>query len=111
MALPLAALPFTVTDWSKVPAEVHPGEAGTAIWRTIQAEGLRLRMVEYSPGYRADHWCSRGHLLLVLSGAMATELRDGRSFNLTAGMSYQVADGASEHRSATEEGAVLYIVD
>ena len=111
MTLPLSQLPFTVTDWSEAPVEVRPGDTGTATWRTIQAEGLRIRMVEYSPGYRADHWCARGHLLLVLSGSMTTELKDGRRFTLTAGMSYQVADGASEHRSATESGARLYIVD
>ncbi len=111
MTLPLAQLPFTVTDWSQVPTEVRQGDTGTATWRTIHAEGIRIRMVEYSPGYCADHWCAKGHLLLVLSGSMTTELKDGRRFTLRAGMSYQVADGTSEHRTTTEEGANLYIVD
>jgi quercetin dioxygenase-like cupin family protein len=111
MALPLSSLPFSVTDWSALPSEARPGESGHSTSRTLQAEGLRLRIVEYSPGYRADHWCSRGHLLFVLSGSMTTELRDGRSFTLSAGMSYQVADGASEHLSSTQGGATLYIVD
>ena len=105
------ALPFMTTDWSAVPMTEHAGETGVARWRTIQAGAIRVRMVEYSPGYVADHWCSRGHVLLILDGSIATELEDGRSFALTAGMSYQVANDAEPHRSRTETGAKLFIVD
>ena len=104
-------LPFTTTDWSVVPATEHPGESGHALWRTIQAGSVRVRMVEYSPGYRADHWCSRGHVLLVLEGELVTELQDGREFRLPAGTSYQVADDVAPHRSRTETGARLFVVD
>ncbi len=102
---------FCTTAWDTVPATEHQGETGTAIWRTLETGNVRVRMVEYTPGYRADHWCSRGHVLLVLAGELVTELRDGRRFVLTAGTSYQVAEDAEPHRSETKNGARLFIVD
>lgn len=108
----IPTLPFTVTDWSQVPRTEHPGETGMAHWRTLDIGDLRVRMVEYSPGYLADHWCDRGHVLFVVSGEMVSELNDGRRFTLTAGMSYQVSDfGDAPHRSSTETGVTLFIVD
>src|SRR4249920_3255820 len=107
----IPTLPFTVTDWSKVEPTTHKGETGQALWRTLNIGDLRVRMVEYSPGYLADHWCNRGHVLLVLEGELVTELQDGRVIRLTAGMSYQVANDAAPHRSRTETGAKLFIVD
>jgi hypothetical protein len=104
-------IPFGTTDWSTVPATDHPGERGHATWRTREFAGIRVRMVEYSPGYLADHWCRKGHILLVLEGELVTELEDGRRVRLGPGMSYQVADGADAHRSRTETGARLFIVD
>ncbi|WFU59476.1 DHCW motif cupin fold protein [Bradyrhizobium pachyrhizi] len=105
-------LPFTVTDWSNVEPSVHPGETGQALWRTLNIGELRVRMVEYSPGYLADHWCDRGHVLYVVAGELDTELRDGRRFTLKPGMSYQVSDfGDAAHRSSTKTGATLFIVD
>jgi len=109
--VPITGVPFGVTDWSAVPKIEHPGETGTAWWRTIQAGDLRVRMVEYSPDYLADHWCSRGHILLVLTGELVTELQDGRQFTLRQGQSYQVADNEEPHRSRTAAGATLFIVD
>ena len=104
-------VPFGVTDWSTVPKTEHPGETGAAYWRTIEQGNVRVRIVEYSPGYLADHWCSRGHVLFVLSGVLVTELKDGRSFTLLPGQSYQVADDEEPHRSRTAGGATLFIVD
>jgi hypothetical protein len=104
-------IPFGVTDWSTVEPTEHPGVTGVALWRTRQFGDLRVRMVEYSPGYLADHWCSKGHILLCLKGELVTELADGRTFTLRPGMSYQVADNAEAHRSRTEGGATLFIVD
>jgi hypothetical protein len=105
-------LPFAVTDWSAVEPTLHPGETGEASWRTFTVGDLRVRMVEYSPGYLADHWCDRGHVLLVLEGELESELRDGRRFTLRAGESYQVSDfGDAAHRSSTRTGAKLFIVD
>jgi hypothetical protein len=104
-------VPFGVTDWSEVPRTEHPGETGTAWWRTREIGNLRVRMVEYSAGYLADHWCPRGHVLLVLEGELVTELRDGSLHTLRPGQSYQVADGAMPHRSRTDGGARLFIVD
>ena len=107
----LLNIPFGITDWSSVTPTEHKGVTGTAFWRTMTFGEVRVRMVEYSAGYVADHWCSKGHVLLCLSGELHTELADGREFLLTPGMSYQVADGAEPHRSSTETGARLFIVD
>lgn len=104
-------VPFCTIDWNTVPRTEHRGETGHATWRTFEQGNIRVRMVEYSPGYVADHWCNRGHVLLVLEGELVTELEDGRSFLLAAGMTYQVADGANPHRSSTRTGAKLFIVD
>ncbi|PMS14514.1 hypothetical protein C0Z18_31240 [Trinickia dabaoshanensis] len=104
-------IPFGVTDWSAVERTEHKGETGMAYWRTRQFGDVRVREVEYTPGYVADHWCSKGHILYVLEGELDTELDDGRRFTLKAGQSYQVADNAEPHRSRTETGAKLFIVD
>ncbi len=104
-------VPFGTIDWNKTEITEHPGITGKAIWRTFEMGNLRVRMVEYTPGYAADHWCSRGHVLLVLEGELTTELSDGRIFILKPGMSYQVADEINPHRSSTESGAKLFIVD
>jgi quercetin dioxygenase-like cupin family protein len=68
-------------------------------------------MVDYSPGSKSDHWCEKGHILFCVDGELTTDLKDGRAFTLTPGMSYQVADGADAHRSYTARGARLFIVD
>ncbi len=107
----MSGIPFGTTDWSEVPVTEHPGETGMATWRTREFGGIRVRMVEYSAGYLADHWCEKGHILLCLDGELDTELADGRTITLTPGMSYQVADGAEPHRSRTRAGARLFIVD
>lgn len=104
-------IPFGTTDWSGVERTEHPGETGKAFWRTRQFGAIRVRMVEYTPGYKADHWCSKGHILLCVEGELHTELADGRVSTLKPGMSYQVADGAEPHRSFTSTGAKLFIVD
>lgn len=107
----LTAIPFGTTDWSQIEPVAHPGDEGTAYWRTCQFGSIRVRQVEYSAGYVADHWCSKGHILVCLEGQLDTELDDGRRFTLKAGMSYQVADNAEAHRSSTLIGAKLFIVD
>jgi quercetin dioxygenase-like cupin family protein len=107
----IAGIPFGTTDWSGVEPTSHPGEAGMATWRTRQFGDIRVRMVDYSPGYLSDHWCEKGHILLCIEGELTTDLKDGRSFTLTPGMSYQVADGSEPHRSRTAQGARLFIVD
>ena len=104
-------IPFGTTDWTQVAETLHPGERGAARWRTREFGPIRVRVVEYSPGYLADHWCEKGHILYVLDGVLDTELGDGRKVQLTAGMSYQVADRAQPHRSSTATGARLFIVD
>lgn len=110
MKLPLS--PFTPVHWSNVSVEIHLGEAGEASWRTVTLGDMRIRLVEYSPGYVADHWCERGHILYVLEGELETELADGRRFTLAAGDGYQVSDGGdTPHRSSTVVGAKLFIVD
>jgi hypothetical protein len=107
----MSSIPFCTTDWSSVESTEHKGERGLALWRTRTFGDVRVRMVEYTPGYKADHWCAKGHILLCIDGELHTELKDGRTFTLRPGMSYQVADNAEPHRSHTETGARLFIVD
>jgi len=107
----IESVPFATTDWSLVPETAHPGETGTAYWRTLEVGNIRVRMVRYSPGYLADHWCSRGHVLLVLTGELITELKDGTRHVMGPGMSYQVASDQTPHRSQSPNGATLFIVD
>jgi hypothetical protein len=107
----ISDLPFGIVDWHAVATTIHAGATGEAVWRTRELAGVRLRMLEYSAGYLADHWCSKGHFMLCLEGELITELEDGRRFTLRPGMSYHVADGAEAHRSSTRIGARLYVVD
>jgi hypothetical protein len=107
----ISDIPFVTTVWSAIQRTEHKGEAGCAYWRTQTFGDIRVRMVEYTPGYVADHWCTKGHVLLCIAGELHTELADGRKFGLTPGMSYQVADNAEPHRSKTVTGATLFIVD
>ena len=107
----MTAIPFQVTDWSAIPPTNHVGASGVATWRTQQFGTIRVRMVEYSPGYVADHWCEKGHVLLCLEGELHTELKDGTVSVLRPGMSYQVGDGSQPHRSYSPNGAKLFIVD
>ena len=104
-------IPFQTIDWSAIAKTIHPGETGSADWQTIQLPGLRLRIVEYSPGYFANHWCSKGHIVHCLNGTFVSELETGELFTLSAGMTYVVSDGVSSHRSTTKEGVKLLIID
>lgn len=105
-------LPFTLLDWSAVPAVAHPGEAGTSGWRTFEGGGARVRVVAYGPGFRSDHWCARGHVLQVLEGELVVDLRDGRSFVLGPGMGFAAGDDErNPHLARTERGATVFIVD
>jgi hypothetical protein len=107
----ISSIPFGTTDWSTIERTEHKGERGVAYWRTQYFGNIRVRMVEYTPGYLADHWCVKGHILLCIEGELHTELEDGRTFTFKPGMSYQVADNAESHRSSSEVGATLFIVD
>jgi quercetin dioxygenase-like cupin family protein len=111
----ISDIPFGTTDWATIEPTRHAGETGEALWRTRffgpADNQIRVRIVEYSPGYLADHWGQKGHVLFCLEGELVTTLADGRVFTLTPGTSYQVADGAEPHRSHTERGAKLFIVD
>ncbi|HXP98098.1 MAG TPA: DHCW motif cupin fold protein [Telmatospirillum sp.] len=107
----MTGIPFDTTDWSMIERTEHKGERGMAFWRTRHFGAVRVRVVEYSAGYLADHWCTKGHILFCLEGELHTELQDGRRFVLTAGMSYQVSDNAEPHRSSTAVGAKLFVVD
>jgi hypothetical protein len=104
-------IPFHITDWSQIEAVEYPGETGVAFWKTILFGNLRVRSVEYSANYLADHWCSKGHIIFCVEGEMATELNTGEQFILKKGMSYQVSDEMSFHRTSTVKGAKLFIVD
>jgi len=102
---------FETIDWSAIEKTEHKGETGTAFWQTIQKDGVRLRIVEYSKGYMADHWCRKGHIVHCLEGDFISELDNGESFLLTKGMTYIVSDNVSSHRSTTTNGVKLLIID
>ena len=104
-------IPFEITEWPSVPVVEHKGETGVSYWKTLQYGSLRIRVVEYSPNYRADHWCEKGHLVYCLEGEIITELSDGKQHKLSAGMSYQVSDDLSSHMTHTKTGAKLFVVD
>ncbi len=107
----LVDIPFRTVDWSRIVPTEHAGESGVARWWTVDAGNVRARIVEYSAGYVADHWCERGHVVYVLEGEIVNELRDGRSNVLSSGQGYIVADGDGAHRSKSAKGARLFIVD
>ena len=107
----LTNIPFGTTEWSAIQPTEHQGETGTAYWRTCHFGPIRVRRVDYTAGYLANHWCVKGHILFCLEGELHTELQDGRKFILKPGMSYQVADDAEPHRSFTAIGAKLFVVD
>ena len=107
----ISNIPFGTTDWSAVARTEHSALEGKAFWRTQQFGGVRVRMIDYTPGYVSDHWCSKGHILLCLEGELHTELENGQVHVLRPGMSYQVADNAEAHRSRAPNGAKLFIVD
>lgn len=107
----MSNIPFQLTDWQNIPAEVHLGETGEAVWRTQTFGGLRLRMVEYSANYKADHWCQKGHIIYCIDGEMDTELADGSIHTLKKGMTYQVSDDLSSHRTFSKNGVRLFVVD
>ena len=102
---------FQTAHWAQIDPTIHPGDPGTATWRTLDVGNVRVRLVEYSSGYVADHWCERGHVVHVLEGELVTEVRDGRTFTLAAGETYVVADADGAHRSRSPRGARLFIVD
>ena len=105
-------LPFTVTDWNQVPVEEVPGETGISLWKAFEGENIRIRMVEYSPGFSSDHWCPRGHVLLCLEGEFLIKLKDAREFKLLPGMSFQAGDDEENpHWAWSEKGAKVFIVD
>ncbi len=104
-------IPFQTIDWTVIPRVEYKGESGTAFWQTVQFEGLRIRIVEYSEGYMADHWCKKGHIVHCLEGEFVSELQSDREFRLTKGMTYIVSDNLSSHRSISKEGVKLMIID
>lgn len=107
----MTQIPFQVTDWEQVPITEHKGETGIATWKTLQLGNLRIRMVEYSANYMADHWCDKGHVIYCIEGEMRTELSDGKECKLTQGMSYQVSDHQGSHRTSSVSGVKLFIID
>ena len=107
----MSNIPFQTIDWTNIKKSEHPGETGTAWWQTQQFEGMRIRLVEYSKGYMANHWCEKGHIVYCLEGSFVSELKNGTSFQLSKGMMYIVSDDLSSHRSLTENGVKLLIID
>jgi len=104
-------IPFQTINWDTISRIEHTGESGMALWQTLQLQGLRIRIVEYSKGFIADHWCQKGHIVHCLEGEFVSESEDGKELLLTKGMTYVVSDNLSSHRSKTKEGVKLLIID
>lgn len=104
-------IPFQIIDWKNVETTEHKGEHGSAFWNTVQFPGLRIRIITYSAGYLADHWCKKGHIVHCLEGELITEHENGESYLLREGMTYVVSDNLSSHRSLTEGEVKLLIID
>lgn len=107
----MTSIPFQVIDWENIDRTEHKSESGTSFWRTKQFPGLRIRIVEYSKDYIADHWCQKGHIVHCLEGSFTSEIEDGSKFLLNKGMTYIVSDNVSSHRSFSTEGVKLLIID
>ncbi len=111
----MTGFPIALTDWSTIAPERHEGDVGFSLWRVqyfgTGARRIRVRLVEHSPGYVSDHWCSKGHVIFCIKGGMDTHLKDGTVLKVREGMSYQVADHAEAHASRSATGATLFIVD
>ena len=107
----MQGIPFQTINWASIPKTEHTGDSGVAYWQTIQFPGLRIRMVEYSVGYIADHWCQKGHIVHCLAGGFVSELSNGQAFTLQQGDTYVVSDDLSSHRSVSKDGVKLMIID
>lgn len=107
----MKAIPFQTIDWDEIPETEHIGQTGTSYWKTVQLDGLRVRIVTYSAGYFANHWCQKGHLVHCLEGEFVSQLETGEKVTLSRGMSYIVSDDASSHRSLSKNGVKLLIID
>lgn len=107
----MSNIPFQTIDWDSIERVEYKGETGMAVWQTAQFAGLRVRLVEYSSGYLADHWCKKGHIVHCLDGEFVSELSTGEKFILTKGQTYVVSDDLSSHRSVSSNGVKLLIVD
>jgi hypothetical protein len=111
MAMTQDSIPFQVVDWTAIEKTEYPGQTGSAFWQTLQLPGLRIRIVTYSPGYLADHWCQKGHIVHCLEGELVTEHEDGKTYKMNQGMTYVVSDNLSSHRSVAENEVKLLIID
>ena len=107
----MSNIPFQTIDWTTIEKAEHKGETGIAYWQTVQLGGLRIRIVEYSNGYLADHWCQKGHIVHCLEGEFVSELSTGEKIKLVKGETYVVSDELSSHRSVSENGVKLMIMD
>ena len=104
--------PYTGIDWDEVPITKHAGESGFVYRRTCETGNVRLRLAEYSPGYKAEHWCCRGHVIHLLDGEIIYKFKDGSEIKLAKGMSCCFSDSQEiPHKSSTRNGAFLLIVD
>lgn len=107
----MSNIPFQTIDWTSIEKVEYKGEIGVAFWQTIQFDGLRIRLVEYSNEYLADHWCQKGHIVHCLEGEFISERKTGVKIKLTKGETYVVSDELSAHRSVSENGVKLLIID
>ncbi len=107
----LENVPFTVTDWNRLSSVGLRGETGKAVSKEVDQGNVRVRLVEYSAGYASDHWCTRGHIVIVLEGDLTVELQDGKKYDLKGDMSVHMGDNAAPHKVYSRGGARVVIFD
>jgi hypothetical protein len=105
-------IPFQTINWETIPPIEHSGASGISISRTFQSDIIRLRLVDFSPKYKADHWCGKGHVIYCLDGDFVLHLKDGSKNVVTKGMTCQMLDDTQNpHLMISESGCKLFILD
>ena len=104
-------IPFQHINWDDVDVTEIPGITGTALSKIWEMGNVRVRLVQYLPEYEANHWCHRGHVILLLAGQLQVIFEDGRLSNIQVGESFVLADNQEAHKIASIDGATVFIVD
>lgn len=97
---------FAALDWMEW-ADVGTGRAKTAL-----VPGTRIRLVQFSPGFRQTTWCDRDHVGYVLEGEMLTEFEDGRTIAFRKGDGIVILAGRKHRSTNVGDGPVtLFVVE
>ncbi len=98
-------------NWEEIQSEKIEGESGFVISKTKEIGAMRIRHQTFSENFKADSWCEKGHILLVLNGVLIIEFKDGSSVDVTKGNSYVLGDNVQAHKAITLSETEVFIVD